>query len=1302
MLKCSAVRVISNFSCAFIIGFLASTSGFADQSPPGAVPGGNPRLNDRFRPLLEKFVQEQKKASNPRPGDFMSITEIMNDRELDLHAAGKRPPVLFREGLVARTMDILVREKAPFPILVGDTGVGKTAVISQLVFDIASGNYPPAPAYQEKFDDAVVLRTNVRFFIPGGQDLYGYIDTAKFIGKSLKKKIILVFKESHFLTDYHISVLRDEVDSVDPISVILETDSKSYGKAVSGHPSFTSYAETIYVPEPKPNEIKEIVRAQAAQKAKRFKVELSDQVLDALVDVSPDYRYDIAEPWRSLTLLEDFMIAQHRKGRGETVTPVKKDLYRFVAEQLRLPVIPQNEEEFDAYMEKVRAEVKQELVGQDLMIDGMIDQFKAALKSRSRKHTVALVLGPTGVGKTLVGLKIAEKFYGGKGRFKELDMTQFKDELGLNTLFGAANGVVSADQNKGVICDFFDGPARGGGILVLNEIEEMSTEVLTRWMEIFDKGEFMGGDGKMHYIGRTLIIMTSNKNSDRILSYEAIKGMLQEEVDRRASLITQDQLKAAFTEKSSYTDESTIKAAVLERVDRLYFASPLLTKTASKVAQIEIDKYKRAYEQMGDVELSIDPSMAEILTNAFYNEALGSRQIRTAVQQVFTKILDEFKAKYGYDVKKIELSAATHPSLKTASFVTAKDPATGNTLTIEGPKIPVKNRLLDKAFRERLINLEANLKSEIFGQDEAIKAAVSALKAKYLEGGEEDVASGFFFGMTGSGKSEIAKLIAKYLYSSPKAVGLFEMGKVQTLHDVANILAPPRGVIGSDSPAQVEQFLINYPDGGVLLFDEISNAGNGNPALKETISMMFYTMMQEGYYRSPSGKIYPLDNHLILFSGNDGEQIFKGLYSDSLLEETYKEVMKNPDFTKELLSKAGFTDAFIGRLGFSVMMRPTLTAIKILIAKKMLDRWRDKVQEKQPFDIEFDPDFVKEVGILMFSAKTGARSINEFIKNVIGQLVGDHALQADWDSLLETGDRMKIKLSVSVLQPDRPFYTGDEPDKTEAILRMTMSRNGKVVAEDSIDFTNKARFKPQVHENIAKGVANHEMGHAVTSFSNVTGKKLVKITIVPEKIGGTLSALGYAQYRDVPRSTHADREYLIHYVAGLLGGSEAESMFGGSWNGGRANDVETAGKLLRRLVLESHMVPEFDAAHAYVDDKGNLLTNMPAKLKEKFDNYIEEVLADGRKLAQQTIRERWHVINAGSKFLLKYGTISEKEYEKLEALAVAMKPQMDEIIQKGWTREAADQLVIDFESIRTPDCEHALAAGSALASASEL
>lgn len=1250
---------------------------------------------------INAFGLEQAMKKNPLPNMLIAMTTIINDeRELALEMLGDdKQPYYNIEKLKLEVMDVLSRLEGRYPVVTGEIGSGKSAVINAVFDDIVNENFSSS-IHSQDLSGKVGFRVSARNFdkVPyGGMNLKKYIETLIFIAQNVEGiDPIIVIDEVGFLDKQSLSTLTEMAPfERNGIPVILEADTKSYSTAIKEYPQFERYEQRITVPETKSEDMPKLLKQSGYLKMirARYDIKLSEDVVDAIIEVAPDYRLDLAEPARTMQLIEAIAIRTARESGSPNV--LKKDVYKFVAESTGVPVVPQDRVAFTEYMDSLRERVLAKVLGQDHIVNGLIDQFQAALLSKGkRKHTLAMVMGPTGVGKTYGAEVLAEEFYGSNKKVLKLDMTQFTDDSKLNILFGAPNGYVSAKEDKGVICEFLDGVAKGGGVIIMDEFEEAHSKVVTRMMEMFDQGYIRGGDGKVRHLGRSLVVMTSNKQSDKLLPSSRVKGMTEEELDRIVTGISQEKMKKAWTEKTTYTEKegSQVKAAVVERIDQFYYAKPLLKDLAVQVTNLEVNKYIKDQAAADDIELIVDESYSRYLTDASYNQENGARQLRSMVQNTLGQAIRQFRKKYGQEASRFEIRASVHPSRQTETFVTIKEVGSDNELTISGPKVPVTNKLLDADFRKRMKYLEKNLKSEVFGQDEAIESIMGAANARYLKANKAKAMAGFLIGTTGSGKTQLGKSTAKHLFGREDAVGILSMGSATDVDKMGGIFSPPPPYVGSDKEGEFETFLNKFPDGGVIIFDEMSNVGGNSIEKKNAIfKTYFYEMLEEGIYTNPSGKTYDLSNYLILFTGNDGEKEFQGLRSDSMIEETYKQVTKNQARVNQILIDAGIPKAFLGRLGFVTLMRPALSGVRKLIAEKLLTEWKKDIEAAQPFDIIFEEGFIEEMAELMFAPEEGARSIIKFLDKYAGRAVGGTVEQYDWDELLENGLRGEIHVGLDVDKTDNPFYE-DKPYQNKAKITVKGLLNGAVLTNREVDFTASAAFTPQAHLQDATDTAFHEMGHAVTSFPEVTGKKLVKINVVPEKIGD-MSTLGYAQYTDSPVKGKNTRKWFIHMLAGLLGGSEAERIFSSRpMNAGRSNDVEKAGKIARKLVLEHHLIPELDIAHAYADENGKI-KNLPTKEQEIFDNYVREAMEEARQLAIATIKANGHVVAAGAELLLKEGDINGETYDKLvERGDQAVKKTgflKQQAVKLGITTAAA-AYPIDIQGLAVKSCDELL------------
>lgn len=1198
-----------------------------------------------------KLATDELKEGKKLTMMMVNLISFLNQDLSDREASYGTINVIGLEKPLNELMDALVRRDGKYPVIVGGVGSGKSALIEALIRKIQYQELPTG-IFTNELQNTYYLKVSARNFMHNQIDIKAFMQVMSHLKFELNFDPVVVLTDVNHLEAQHLTVLAEMATAVDSIPVILEADEKAFSTSILSSAKFQRYATPIKLKAPTNTEVITLLKdsGHLAALQRRYKVDFNEEALMAAVEVSEDYRIDLSNPTRTLTMLEALAIKTNRVQKGQAHTVNKKEIFKFVSESTGVPVVAQDREAFIEYMAGLRKRVLEQVIGQDHIINGLIDQFQTALLSRGRKHSIAMIMGPTGVGKTYGAETIAKEFYGTKDRLLDLDMTQFKDEHQLNVLFGAGNGYLSSDTNKGTLCEFLDRMGSGGGMIVMNEFEEAHPNVVTRMMELFDKGYVRCGDGKIRYAGRTLFVLTSNKQSDKILPSSRVKNTTEAELDRIIGGISQDQMKKAWTEKASYTDQNgQIKNAVVERIDKWYYAKPLLLEQAIRITKMVVESYKKEQAHSDDLEISVDDSFSENLASAFYNEENGARQLKFMVQQNLSKAIQEFRNKHGAYSNKLVVTASLHPVMKTKSIITVTEENTDKTISIDGPSVPVGNKLFESDFRSRLTSLEANLKKEIFGQDEAISIFVGAVKSRYLKSETKKAVAGYLIGTTGTGKTQLGKSVAMQLFDRNDAYEIFSMGNIKHESDLGNIFSPGKGIIGSDSPGQLESFLNRFPDGGVLIFDEMSNAGGADLALRTQVYKRFYTILDEGKYETPSGKTYDMTKYVILFTGNDGEEQFRGLSSDSMINETYNQILKNPAIVKEILLKSGAPEAFLGRLAFTHMMRPATSKVKQLISKKMLAEWISDVEKAQPITIEYDDQFVAELSELMFTSGAGARALAQFLESYFGKLVSDGAFSLDWEKLLASGKKGTLKVRIESIKPKSIFYKGDKPDATKATLILESYFDGAIVGTHEVDITPIANFAPQVHHDDAYATAAHEMGHIVTSFTAITGKKPVKVTIVPEKIG-TLSALGYAQYRSVPVKGHWTREKLVHMIAGLLAGSEAEShITGNATNAGRSNDVESAGKMARKVILENHLIKGLDSTHAFVDQNGNIVNNLPAKEAEIFESEVRKVMEEGGALAMETIKKQIRTINAGIELLMKHGSLSEEELDRLLA-----------------------------------------------------
>jgi ATP-dependent Zn protease len=146
-------------------------------------------------------------------------------------------------------------------------------------------------------------------------------------------------------------------------------------------------------------------------------------------------------------------------------------------------------------------------------------------------------------------------------------------------------------------------------------------------------------------------------------------------------------------------------------------------------------------------------------------------------------------------------------------------------------------------------------------------------------------------------------------------------------------------------------------------------------------------------------------------------------------------------------------------------------------------------------------------------------------------------------------------------------------------------------------------------------------------------------------------AAGVTFYDQIDTKHKDNWDVLVMHIARMLAGSEAEVILAGGDESvrstGRSSDVDRAGRIARRFIVDGHLVTELDGISAYMDQNGNLLPTMPAKMREVLNAKVHEAIEAGRELAQKHLKENWHIVHAGAELLIQNHTISGEDFVRL-------------------------------------------------------
>ncbi len=1176
-------------------------------------------------------------------------------------------PVIARETEINSAIDVLLRMKGKAPVILGDIGVGKTAIGEGIAEKLLKGDLP-AGFHSEKLKNTIVLVTSpskLEEIVPNSSSanlanaLEYYLKTARNLSLATKTKLLVQIENAHELVQAQLDVLKDLLDTGN-YPVVLIGNAKKAAFSLMADDQFVTRIAQIQVQELNEKSTFELLKKNAVPDLERnYQIKIPDEVVTAAIELSPDLSPELRRPDGPLKLLQDAAIHANRVSNGAAGILSTSMLYDLAAKKARLPVVPQDRVRFISIMDELRTKIKSDVRGQDATIDRIVDLFASTMTAKGKKSRAAVVVGTTGTGKSLIPSRLVHYFYGTHTRMLKIDGNQLKTDDSGFFLFGPKMGYIGSDKNKGLLANHFDGPGQGSSIVLIDELDKMHPAQVERLMEIIDTGMFTAGDGRARSTGRVLWLFTSNKGAQKFFPPEWVKNASLADVQARLQSISAGEIKEAFLQQESFAkSDEVLKPEVLARMDEMILVGPILRETALDIAKIKIRDEIEIYREQGLGEVKIDDGFVNSIVNQSYDPVYGVRELERNIKNQLARVFDAHVKRYGASKSMTISTLQPEPGTSFVRFQSTND--RGDVLTLEGPKLAYENPLFDPEEKKNLKNLEAALNSKVYGQTFYAKKLAESIQKNAVDVGSPKPVSIYALGMTGNGKTEMARALTQARFGSQEYLCKLEMGQVSSVKDLSNIFQSAVGYVGSDQPGQFERFLQRYKK-GVILFDEMGNAGGNDKNAKEEIGKYLYSILDDGVWVSPvTKKTYYLKDYIFIFTGNEAEKIFAGNTQDDMLHAIWKQ-FSSEEKARDLLRQSGLSPAFVGRIGSAVLTEPPVTQTKVTIVKKLIGEWASRVEAKQPVKIIYDDSFVEMVSKLTYSSTEGARSVINFVNTTLGSTTSQGIFEIDFLSAT-LDNRAEVRLSLETKVPSHPFYDV-KPDETLAKLIVSVNQNKSEVARIESDFTKSAKFIKQIRKVDAYATAFHEAGHAILNNPITAGRRLEHLTIIPAD-----GYLGYARYEDLPGfKTNYTLTDLRARLATLVAGSEAELLVGREVNSGQSGDLMEERRLLTRAATHWGLVPELMGAK--IDSEGNAIFNETQQ--KLFNKFAASELKIARDTARKFIVENWTLEYKVAQELMEKGEISGARFEEIKSEVAAMTPAA----RKAFAKEHAPEKV---------------------------
>lgn len=568
-------------------------------------------------PAPQMGDEESRDGKNSALESFcINLTQRARENKLD--------PVIGRDKLIERMVQVLARRTKNNPLLIGEPGVGKTAVVEGLAQKVVQGHVPEILKGQEIYSlDMGTLLAGTKFRGDFEGRLKGVLKEVQ-----KRKNVILFVDEIHTIAGAGATSggSMDASNLLKPflgrgeIPVIGSTTQTEFRQHFEKDRALNRRFQKISVDEPSRGETLEILKGLKRHYEQHHRVEYSVESLEAAVDLSVKHVSTGHLPDKAIDVLDETGAALRLHNTSDEVLKIRsRDVEETVARITGLPVAQISASEKNQ-LKDLDKKLKALIYGQDAAIAQVVSAIKlarAGLKTGQKPVGSFLFAGPTGVGKTEVAKQLAEQL---GVPFVRFDMGEYMEKHAVARLIGAPPGYVGYESG-GLLTEAIT--QRPFCVLLLDEIEKAHPDISQALLQVMDAARMTDGQGRVADFKNVVIIMTTNAGAQ-----EVSKGSIGLVESPRAAL-SLDVIKRTFSPE------------FLNRLDAVVGFQDLSPEIILKVAQKSVDELKMSLVPQ-KVELQVSPAALEKLSRLGYDRAYGARPMQRAVNDHLKKpLVDE-------------------------------------------------------------------------------------------------------------------------------------------------------------------------------------------------------------------------------------------------------------------------------------------------------------------------------------------------------------------------------------------------------------------------------------------------------------------------------------------------------------------------------------------------------------------------------------------------------------------------------------------------------------------------------------
>jgi len=647
------------------------------------------QIRRQTRRVLQESSSARRSTTERKPAQQEKQrpkTPMVDQLAVDLTSLaeeGKLDPVIGRKMEIERVIQVLARRTKNNPALIGEPGVGKTAIVEGLAQRIVDSDVP-APLLDKR-----VLQLDVGSLVAGTMYRGQFEERLKRVIDELKSAgAILFIDEVHMLVGA--GAAGSSVDAANilkpalsrgELQVIGATTMDEYRKHIESDAALERRFQPVMVEEPNIEETIEILRGIRSAYEEHHRLTIADEALDAAVRLSARYVTERFLPDKAIDLIDesssrvrmykspaaktakDLMdqlremrhnhsvaledgryddaqeilerqeglerqLERLRTGWDRSTSPIvtADDIAEVVSMWTGVPVMQIAQEESQRLLQ-MEQELHEHIIGQEEAIEAIskaVRRARAGLKDPRRPIGSFIFLGPTGVGKTELTKALARFLFGSEEALIQLDMSEFMERHTVSRLVGAPPGYVGYEES-GQLTEALR--RRPYSIVVFDEIEKAHPEAHNMLLQIMEEGHLSDARGRKVDFRNALIVMTSNVGADMIKRQTSLGFDLKRDEELEERLVYQE-----MRRKLIDALKRVFRPEFINRVDAVIVFRALNKDSIRQIVQLEINKVAERVEEH-DIVLNATPAALDALADLGYDPEMGARPLKRVIQQ---------------------------------------------------------------------------------------------------------------------------------------------------------------------------------------------------------------------------------------------------------------------------------------------------------------------------------------------------------------------------------------------------------------------------------------------------------------------------------------------------------------------------------------------------------------------------------------------------------------------------------------------------------------------------------------------